>query len=409
MHEMRGHIVMLVRNVLAFDTRVKKEAMSLAAHGFRVTVVARSNGELPEREELGGATVVRIPGVPRFERLAKRLPRGRRYAERVLRLLTRSSLEHVWWTHVGFRRAAQRALADLKPDAVHAHDLNTLYAGVACAKRACVPLVYDAHELEVARRAYPGRLARASDRYVERRGSRAAAARITVSPGIAAELARAYSVPEPIVVLNSPSIVTRDRVAPVDLRAALPAGAALTVYIGILPRREAGIEQVVEALALLPERHHFGLLGPPPSDEARTRLEAVIARHGVADRVHWFSPVPYLDVPAVVGTATSTINPRPQGKRQFDLALPNKFFDSIMAGAPVGVSRVPARARFVEEHGIGVVFDEADPPSIAAAIEELERLRDDPDLPARFARLQEEICWERQEEKLVDLYARLLG
>ena len=399
----RGHIVMLVRNALRFDTRVKKEAASLVARGYRVTVLARKVKEVPEREEIGGAQVLRIPGVPNLPALAKRRPRLQPLLARL------GSLDHIWWTHVGFRRATRRVLADLAPDAVHAHDLNTLYAGMAYARRERVPLVYDAHELEVERRAYPGPLARAADRWVERRGSRVAAGRITVSPGIAEVLAKEYGTPLPTVVLNSPSIVTRERSAPIDLRAGLPDGAALTVYVGIVPRTESGIEQVVEALALLPERHHFGLLGPAPSDETRARLEAIAERGGTTGRLHWFAPVPYLDVPAVVGTATSTINPRPAGKVQFDHALPNKFFDSIMAGIPVGVSRVPARARFVEEHGIGVVFDEASPASIAAALQELEAMRDDPELPSRFARLQDEICWERQEEALAGLYGRVLG
>ncbi len=383
---MRGHIVMLVRNGLAFDTRVKKEAASLAAAGFRVTVLARKLRDLPEREEVGGATVLRIRGVPRLDRVE----RGRRW----LRRLAGTSVDHIWWTHLGYRRSARGRIRELQPDAVHAHDLNTLHAALG----AGVPVVYDAHELELARRRYPGPLARAADRAVERRGIRAAAARITVSEGIARELAQTYGVPEPTVILNSPSLTTRDQEPAVDLRAGLPADAELAVYVGKVLLERAGLEQLVEAL---PESFHAGFLGPPPADDARAALSGA--------RVHWFDAVPYAQVPATLRAATCTVIPLQNVHRSYDLALPNKLFDSIMAGVPIGVSRLEEASRLVRGHGIGVVFDETSPASIAAALEELAELRRDPGLAARFAALQEEIAWERQEAKLVALYEGLLG
>lgn len=56
-----AHVVMLVANDVATDTRVKKEALALAQSGLRVTVVGSASAGKSERSWLGPVEIVRVP------------------------------------------------------------------------------------------------------------------------------------------------------------------------------------------------------------------------------------------------------------------------------------------------------------------------------------------------------------
>jgi glycosyltransferase involved in cell wall biosynthesis len=322
-----------------------------------------------------------------------------------------ASVLRVLKEHWAYRLRIEPVLADLRPDIVHAHDLGTLYAGAQYCRATGAALVYDAHELELARRRKLDLFGRTVDRRVERAGIRSAAAVITVSEGIARELARVYEIEPPNVVLNSPSLRGRSMRASVSLReaAGLEPDDMLAVYVGKVVNQKVGLERLIRALGMLPYRFHVGLLGPPAAPPVRDALDALARRLGVSERLHWFAAVPYEQVPAVLSTATCSIVPIQNVHRSYDLALPNKLFDSIMAGVPVGVARLHEMQRLVTTHEIGVVFDERKPRDIATALIRLEELSRDPsgDLASKFARLQPEISWERQERILLELYGRL--
>src|SRR5688500_15010300 len=118
------HVAMLVRNTFTYDTRVEQEARTLAAAGYRVTVVADAGPGAPKREWRDGIEVLRV---------ARRGPRlwGLRFVLHEVRL--------------------SRVLRALRPDVLHAHDSNTLIAVAWAARTLRVPFVYDAHDLWLGR------------------------------------------------------------------------------------------------------------------------------------------------------------------------------------------------------------------------------------------------------------------
>ena len=84
MTEVRGdapHVVMMVANDVANDTRVKKEAIALARAGLRVTLLGASSAALPGDTWLGSIRIVRVPvmylhqDAARLRRLARRQAR----------------------------------------------------------------------------------------------------------------------------------------------------------------------------------------------------------------------------------------------------------------------------------------------------------------------------------------------
>lgn len=500
-------VAMMVQNSVEFDTRVRKEAESLARAGYEVRVLGRSAPHLPDLEVVEGVTYERVmlerglsarlarmmglfaiargsaarPSAAgrgrlrwleslaagaRFpsafaarsdaalvafihkidEAVAEQSARGRwgiyllaplvvvrRVAAVARGATTRASrlsrvagaLTRRRWRRG--RRALRLGLAPLSlhldwaasvaprlerfgPDVVHAHDLNTLLAGWWHKRRHGCRLIYDAHELELHRNQEWTRYKRCVARTIELLGIRASDGVITVSPLIADDLARTYRIRRPVIVLNSPPLPTRELEPALDLRAeaGLEGTQQLTVYVGgVLFRR--GHEQLVEALAHLEDAHHVGILGPRKPLREQPLVE-LARRLGVADRLHFFGAVPAHQVPATLARADATIIPIPNVCRSYDFALPNKLFDAVMAGVPIGVSRLRHMREFVTENELGLVIDETDPRSIARGLEQLVQAPR-PGLAdtARLERLQTEVAWEMQELVLLELYRRVLG
>lgn len=417
-------VAMLLATSDEHDSRVRKEAASLAAAGYRVRVISPAAEGRPASEVEAGVEYERVP-FARPVRDAWRRRRTRQVAQRErhgiayraatavpyrvqVRLETFTYRRaNVLARHVEVWRALRAALEEFRPDVVHAHDLGTLYAGLRYARRHRVPLVYDAHELELGSRRRRQPFDRFAARVLERQGSHAASRVLTVGSAIAAEMARTHRIPEPTVILNSPSLQTRGLAAPVSLREACGAGPGdvVLVYTGLL-LGQRGLAETASALPLLPAVH-LAVLGPrKPEPEAE--LLAHAAALGVADRVHVLDPVPGPLVPATVATADMAVIPLPGLFRSYELAQPNKLFEAVMAGIPIVASSATGIATFVREHELGAVFDLDDPASIAAAVNEV--LAHPPAGIAdreRLARLQESVAWERQEEILRDAYAGL--
>lgn len=417
-------VAMLIQNDIEHDTRVRKEAESLAAHGYDVHVLGHAAPHLPARELRAGVAYHRVPVPGGLASLGLGRPRAHKPTPSsgaapgpdapgsTLARLRRNVVAAVSVVsrHTGWARATRAALEELRPGVVHAHDLDsTLAACLHLRRHPDTRLVYDAHELELHRNVAWTRWRRTVARVLESAAIRRAHAVITVSPLIADELAATYGVPRPAVILNSPRLETRSLAPALDLRAAagLAPDEQLVVYVGgVLWRR--GHEQLVMALTHLPVTVHVGVLGASVP-EAEAPLMTLASRLGVARRLHLFGAVPAAQVPATLREgADATVIPIPNVCRSYDLALPNKLFDTVMAGVPVGVGRLEHMSRFVREHGVGLVFDETNRRSIAATIEELvtgprSRRMSADDLDA----LQRTVAWEVQEEVLLGVYASL--
>lgn len=298
----------------------------------------------------------------------------------------------------------------LKPDVVHAHDLVTLSSGFAIAKRHGCDLIYDAHELETHTN-YWG-LKDETRRWIEiyeRILTRKTRAVVTVCDSIADWLRDNYSIPRPIVVLNSPDldIQPEDAVPADNLRDVLKLAPAtpLAVYVGSVTI-DRGLVQCVQATALVPGLH-FAFVGPRYSvteQEIRDTAEAL----NITDRVHLVDPVPSRQVAGFVAVADCSVIAIQNVCLSYYFCFPNKLLESSITGVPVAVARLIELERFVEKYGVGVVMDETDPVAIAATIQQI--LAD----PGRYKPSAETLReirttygWPTQQRRLLALYRSL--
>jgi glycosyltransferase involved in cell wall biosynthesis len=299
-------------------------------------------------------------------------------------------------------------LVELAPEVIHAHDLETLEAGFQAARRTGARLVYDAHEIEVGRMPPRPWLHRLQIEWQEGRRIRAVDAVVTVGHGLARYFTERYGAPPATVVFNTPKLDPGER-APGELRRAcgLGPGTPLAVYVGNIGAGR-GILTSVAALVHAPEVH-LAIIGPHrPAYQAL--VEAAARAHGVSERLHILPPVPPQHVVSHVASATFGICLIEDTCLNHRLSMPNKLFEMTFAGLPLVGSDLPEIGRYLRETGVGLAVDPTDPVAIAAAFRELAahapRYRPD---AATLARVAATYGWPAQAEKLLDLYAGLVG
>jgi glycosyltransferase involved in cell wall biosynthesis len=392
---------MLVRNRVVRDARVQREARSLAAAGYDVTVLALSGAGLPRREGIApGFTVLRAvdPGRLAGPSIASDSTAEANPARRgaTLRRALGRPGALVWLRDRTLTARFTRAAADLDAEVFHAHDLNTLAAATEGA-RGRAKLVFDAHEL------YPeltglGRSERARWAALERRLIGRADAVVVPSESRADEMARRYAIAQPVVVMNCPPASASPDPAHSLLHALRRDGERLAVYAGgYAPNR--GLENLMRAIDHAPG-WRLAMLGWGP-------LEGTL-RSIAGDRVVFVPPVPADEVvAAAAGADVGVASYLPIGLNNV-LAAPNKLFEYLHAGLAVAASDLPDIRAVVERHSVGALFDAADPRSIAAA---LIQLGADEERLARMRRASREAApaytWEAQERALLELYGRL--
>jgi glycosyltransferase involved in cell wall biosynthesis len=402
------HIVMTVTSNLVHDNRVRREAETLAAHGYDVTVF--SHIAPADVDRLGWQDHPRLQAVPVGRPAWQRqqgLTRTRHHAADLLR----------WGGSAAILEAAQDRAADV----YHAHDLDTLPAAAALAQHHRSRLVYDSHELFVdqldlgprAREfSWPSRLKQWVARQNYARLERALVGRadgvIAVSQASAAELARRYAIAQPTVLLNTPpfqdwqagSTLLRDRLGlAVTQRIVLLQGA-------VLPDR--GQVELVESLVHLPAHVVLVFLGFNLGT-FQPAVRAAVTRLGLEARVHFLDALPASELLAATASADVGMILLAGHNKNHRYTLPNKLFEYMMAGLPFVATDWPELGRLVRLTGAGVTIPHLAPPAIAAGI--LEVLADD----TRRATLRAaglhaartEYNWEHQSQNLLAVYHRL--
>ena len=423
---------MLVYNSCVRDARVLKEATTLAADGHVVTIIAVKDAQTALHEQRDAFRIVRIERDPPHYKLIRLLGRARhvrrvflrpaRIAEGIVR--RRMALErpagaasrpaparpdrvrkallvpHKPLMFGDFYIRAIRALGGIRPEAIHAHDLNTLLPAVITARRTGARVIYDAHEL------YPhiSTLSRREARVwsvLERRLIGRADALLTVSPSLADQLTRSYGIPYPRVVFNGPDDEPAVTSEVPDLRtlAGVAHDARVVLYQGgFSPNR--GLETLVRASADLRDAV-LVLMG---WGSLRDRLEE-LARDCP---VRFVDPVDRsLLVPLAAQADLGVIPYEPVGLNN-TLSAPNKLFDYLAAGLPVVASDLPELRRIVLGNHAGITFA---PGSVPALTHALTELLDDPQrretMRAAALAAAPAFAWARQAEELVQLYRGL--
>lgn len=181
------------------------------------------------------------------------------------------------------------------------------------------------------------------------------------------------------------------------------------IHIGDISESRRGISILVEMLAIMRNKDvSLVFVGKVDSPQTRRRLDELIEKHQLGDRVRFVSQVPYETVKSYLAeSAVGLIPLRAVQRWQFD--IPQKAFEYMACRLPFVVSQSYATQKFAAETGIGIAVA---PQSAQEFAETVDFLLDNPVEASRMAdrgrrAFLDEYNWEKEGQKLVELYKSL--
>lgn len=164
--------------------------------------------------------------------------------------------------------------------------------------------------------------------------------------------------------------------------------------------------EMIEALPLLNDRFHLVFIGGGTAWEnlkqrrSDLHLEQRIdmMEKMLPSKLKSYTPLAHLGISLDAFNAKNCL-----------FNLPNKVFDYLQAGVPLFATAIPEVKKIVHEYNCGICITDTSPAAIAFTISELF------DDPIRYERLKSnallasrELCWEKEELKLQEIYAPFL-
>lgn len=353
------------------EPRLRKEATTLARAGYEVHAILWDRGLAHATEELGGGV--------RIHRYRLRAPEGR---AGLALLLPR------WWSFLFFRILA------LRPDVVHAVDLDTAGPSLAAARIAGARLVYDIFDFYADMVTAPlPRWFRILLSRIEESVIRGAD--VVVVPDRRRQEQFPGARPRRLVeILNVPEDWG-------DTGQSAGAGAFRVFYGGMIAR-DRGLIDLLAACEATGARLLVAGHGP---DEAK--LLDDIESSPVAAYLGTVSYEEVLRQTAAADAIAALYDPSVTNNR---FAAPNKLFEAMMLSKPVIVSDDTLAARIVREEACGIVVKYGDREGLKEALESIMLSPAESDAMGRRGRaaFERRYNWSAMEPLLLEMYADLL-
>lgn len=291
-----------------------------------------------------------------------------------------------------------------------AHDLPMLpFASVAAAYHGSY-LMYDAHEIFAEQEHYPDFYARFFQ-MVETLYCPLADAVTVVSQSQAEAMEALYNIDRPEVILNAaawdPNALPKVREKIIHQKLGLPLEKKLLLYQGNLSRYR-NLDTIINAMKLIKnEDVVFALMGYDSG--FRSDLYELARRTGLLNnKVFFVDPVPNRELFPHTASADAGICPYPPRDINVFVHAPNKLFEYIVAGIPIIGNNTQELNRFIRDQGIGITHEFKDAESVAYAIDTFFS-GDVAGHTKRVRELSDQYTWEKQGEKLVQIYDTLLA
>lgn len=382
----RPSVVMFVTNDVRTDGRVRKEALSLDAAGYSVTVIGLGRRtEVEEEERVGGVRIKRI------------FLRTRRW---------RGAIAAVG-KYVEYHARCMVAAWRLRGDIFHAHDLPTLPIAWTAAVLSNGRLVYDSHELYFDR---PGFRLKAMWGRFQALLMRRANLIIAANEDRARIMWEEYGAPHfPLVIHNYPERGGRQYSTQLRdwLRARNMHWDVVILHQGKISQDRAP-DVVIKSLSAVPRSAGVVFVGRI-AEAYRRELEELAVRLKVADRVAFHPEVPQQSLSAYTASADIGLALYRNVGRNNYYCAPNKVYDYARAGVAIIVSDFPGMRRELVERGAAVGVNPESSDDLAAALNSLvSNKAARTAVVARAMSLAEaEWNWQEEEKALLGAYATL--
>lgn len=162
-----------------------------------------------------------------------------------------------------------------------------------------------------------------------------------------------------------------------------------------------GIELMIRAMQHI-DNAKFWIIG---NGDVMKDLKNLVVDLKLEDKVIFFGRIRLDDLWQYTSKAHIGISLEEDLGLNYRYSLPNKIFDYIQARVPMVVSNLPEMSKLVEKYQIGEVLRNRTPEALASVVDSMRNkkgvmggVNQKLELAAR------ELCWQREEEKLIDLY-----
>jgi glycosyltransferase involved in cell wall biosynthesis len=256
-----------------------------------------------------------------------------------------------------------KKLTDIKADVYMAHNIETFLPAIRAAERHAAMVIFDCMEFysDMGDSQHPTEAS--AVRALEARYLPRCSLVIASSDIMADALVAEYGIQRPLAAYNVP---------PIEHTLPVRKVGSLNLYWrnSVIGFGQRGLDDALEALAMLPPQVHLHLQGRI-DNASSAKLASRVSQLGLGGRVHVLPP--FLPHEAVKSAALHDIGLclERKGPRNHDLTVSNKMFDYHMAGLAVIATDLPALSSVLRRTGGGVVSRAGDPVSLASEVRAL--------------------------------------
>jgi glycosyltransferase involved in cell wall biosynthesis len=376
-------VVMILAEPCHNDSRVMREAKTLAAAGYELVILALHKKGLEQVEGRDGYKIIRLcswlPGNSVVAMIMKEI------------FFYICSFVHILW---------------IRPAVCHIHNPRALMPGVCAAKLVGAKIIYDSwaeavHRTDFLRWIF--RVVVGIENYFACRVDVVFA----VSGSIGKILRRRFR-RSVFLIRNVSNIFFCDKND--LLKKALELDddkRKIILYQGLFSGKR-GIFEIIEAMQWVSKEAVLVFLGGEGTRGVRKiDMQAKIEEVGLANRIFIYGPVSADLVLIYTASADVGVCALNGGWKNHRYSLANKFFSYLMAGLPVAVSNLPEMGKLVRKYGVGVTFDPTDPQDIAEKLNTL--LVSNGVYKKSIARFNQVFNWQREGRRLLRIYKKLLS
>jgi glycosyltransferase involved in cell wall biosynthesis len=435
-------IAMFNLNATRRDPRVLRIGRSLLGAGHRVIVFEMLTPDGTEQEIIEGLEIRRVPVPTRYE--AEDMAEFRSVCRPAFEIIARCDVRvagdtlgvgrhgaagRLWnaverrWRHrfpraafdpepdrgdiLGIRSimlvnlALYKVAESYRPTFVHCNDLDTLLIGYMFKRNHHLPLIFDAHEIYPEQLSLEMRSDLWHDFYTtfEQHLIRLSDGRMTVCDSLGEYFTERYGAEGFETILNVPSVV---HLPPPEILSRRRERRRLLYHGSYFAYR--GLEEIIRAARWIDDADIvFRGIGAHEST-----LRGLCRAEGVEDRITFVPPVPVAEMISAATECDIGLNPFVPVCKNTEYALPNKFFEYMMAGLGSASSDLVELRRLSCKLGVGVIFPSLEPMDIASCLNELlaqpDRIDEYRHNAYEAARTQ--FNWEVEEEKFMTFYSR---